>query len=217
MAKTMNRSRQSNGNRGGERKTRVEEVVWQLDSGKLARLGIFDRPGVGGVLTWTSPSGQQARIAYRFETYIGPSYDWRNGQSTLTLQFPSLQLTVINLRVSCPNFGGRRWWFECPGCQCRVRILYAESLGNLFVCRHCLSLAYESQLLHKRDRALRTVGMIRRALGGRNLNPYYRFPLRPTNVRWEKYRRLRHREWKASRKCLAIDRARMERRRLPQV
>lgn len=56
----------------------------------------------------------------------------------------------INLqRISC-NFGGFRYWFICPGCFRRVVSIYF--FEGRFLCRHCHSLKYISQLLTKKLR-----------------------------------------------------------------
>ncbi len=44
------------------------------------------------------------------------------------------------------NFGGFRSFFQCPLCKCRMRMLYLTD-KSIFLCRQCLNLSYESQLL----------------------------------------------------------------------
>jgi len=48
------------------------------------------------------------------------------------------------LKTKC-NFGGHRYWFECPifTCHKRVGILYL--LNNRFACRYCYNLTYSSR------------------------------------------------------------------------
>ncbi|PKK82036.1 MAG: hypothetical protein CVT49_15740 [candidate division Zixibacteria bacterium HGW-Zixibacteria-1] len=43
------------------------------------------------------------------------------------------------------NYGGKRWWFFCPACGRRCRILYLPSDEIYFACRVCHNLSYESQ------------------------------------------------------------------------
>jgi Zn ribbon nucleic-acid-binding protein len=53
-------------------------------------------------------------------------------------------------RLSC-NYGGFRYYFKCPLCKRRMRILYfAEK--SIFLCRKCLNLGYESQRLRPTKR-----------------------------------------------------------------
>ena len=46
-------------------------------------------------------------------------------------------------------FGGRRWWWRCPGrgCSRRCRALYL--VGGWFVCRTCARLTYDSRREHR--------------------------------------------------------------------
>jgi hypothetical protein len=48
-------------------------------------------------------------------------------------------------RQTC-NFGGYRYYFRCPMCNMRMRKLYFTQ-RSLFLCRKCLNLSYDSQLL----------------------------------------------------------------------
>lgn len=58
------------------------------------------------------------------------------------------------------HLGGERDWFLCPGRGCgrRVAILYG---GDVFVCRHCRDLAYQSQREQVHDRLTRKADRIR--------------------------------------------------------
>lgn len=47
-------------------------------------------------------------------------------------------------RLPC-NYGGFRYFFKCPLCHQRMRLLYFTH--NVFLCRKCLNLAYPSQQL----------------------------------------------------------------------
>lgn len=53
-------------------------------------------------------------------------------------------------KLSC-NYGGFKYFFRCPLCQKRMRLLYfAEK--SIFLCRKCLNLSYESQGLRPTNR-----------------------------------------------------------------
>ncbi len=43
------------------------------------------------------------------------------------------------------NYGGLRYWFLCPNCRSRRRILYLPFYAKYFACRACYNLTYESQ------------------------------------------------------------------------
>ena len=54
------------------------------------------------------------------------------------------------LLVTTPcNFGGVRYWFECPSCCRRMGVLYLAPGDVHFRCRHCNDLSY-----HSRNRCL---------------------------------------------------------------
>lgn len=52
---------------------------------------------------------------------------------------PSLQRVWLN-STAMPRWGGVRWWWHCPRCGRRCRILY----GLPFFCRRCHGLTYAS-------------------------------------------------------------------------
>lgn len=60
------------------------------------------------------------------------------------------------------HFGGDHAWWRCPACCRRAAILYG---AEVFACRHCLKLAYESQREAPHFRALRRAQGIQGKLG----------------------------------------------------
>ncbi len=42
-------------------------------------------------------------------------------------------------------YGGFRYWFTCPNCHSRRRVLYLPKTAKQFACRVCYNLCYESQ------------------------------------------------------------------------
>lgn len=48
-------------------------------------------------------------------------------------------------KLTC-NFGGFRYFFRCPLCKQRMRLLYFAQ-NSIFLCRKCLNLGYVSQRL----------------------------------------------------------------------
>jgi ribosomal protein L37AE/L43A len=50
------------------------------------------------------------------------------------------------------NYGGVRYYFHCPKCSRRMRILYCSE--GLFQCRKCLNIGYYSQRLRPSERYL---------------------------------------------------------------
>ena len=88
-------------------------------------------------------------------------------------------------RTPC-HYGGSRAWFRCPatGCGRRVAVLYG---GEIYACRHCHQLAYESQRERPYRRALSRAQAIVERLGGTWAEG---FPDRPKGMHHRTYRRL---------------------------
>ncbi len=51
----------------------------------------------------------------------------------------------IKLAKTRCNFGGVRYWFLCPRCGYRAGKLYRRPLGEMYFCRKCNDLTYESR------------------------------------------------------------------------
>ncbi len=64
----------------------------------------------------------------------------------------------IKLTKAFCKFGGSRWWFRCPNkrgskiCNKRVAMLYLPPYKEIFACRHCYNLTYESRNLYGMDK-----------------------------------------------------------------
>lgn len=68
----------------------------------------------------------------------------------------------IRLDKTACHFGHYRHWFLCPSCSKRVAVLYC---AGTYVCRHCLSVPYGSQLQQPIDRLFSRADAIRQRLG----------------------------------------------------
>lgn len=130
-----------------------------LDIRWLKREGLFEAEGWRTV-TWSRMGEVRSRVELRFSGEVmrlkykhqSGGGDWEDQQ------YP------VHIDTSPCHLGGERHWFLCPavGCGRRVAILYA---ANVFVCRHCLQLAYQSQREEGFDRATRRADRIREKLG----------------------------------------------------
>lgn len=60
------------------------------------------------------------------------------------------------------NFGGFRYFFHCPKCDKRMRILYLDN--GMFLCRKCLNFCYFTQVLRPPERCLVMAGKIKEKL-----------------------------------------------------
>jgi len=59
---------------------------------------------------------------------------------------------VIPIEAQPCNYGGYRYFFHCPTCDRRMRILYCHK--GRFLCRKCLDLCYYTQILRPSQRCL---------------------------------------------------------------
>ena len=149
----------------------------RLDVRELHRAGAL-RDGAIVSVHW-GKADIQARVRGNLLTL---SYRWRRNGGEWEEVEQNLLLTWTE-----PNYGGRRPWFFCTGCNRRVAILYVA--GKHFACRRCYRLAYPSTRENAMDRALRRANKIRHRLGGKAgmLNP---IPMKPPRMHWDTYSRL---------------------------
>ena len=111
-------------------------------------------------------------------------------------------------------FGGRRRWFECPGCGRACRVLF----GGPFRCRRCHGLHYSSQYQSAGSRTIGRLQALRTRLGGSG-DLFEPFPARPKHMQWSTYVRLRAHDQELWRRCslgLAVDLERLRRRSAPR-
>ena len=133
-----------NSTRWGEylRKLTVEECLC-LDVNMLVKDG-FIQLGYreSGVLIWTN---QILKIDLAKCDIEADSVD--TDDSCINLDYQTGAGNHINedifLIATVPNYGGIRWWFECPDCGRKAVKLY---MGHkpYFKCRKCLNLTYNS-------------------------------------------------------------------------
>jgi hypothetical protein len=166
---------------------RTVDDYLQLDAQFLAQEGVF-APGKACVVKWADASVGITRVAEGCELRYTAIDD--QGSSQIC--------TVIKLEGTVCNYGGRRWWFRCPGDQCggrRVRLLYCEE--REFRCRVCHHLIYPTQYQARWQRWRSKAQNIRVKLGGSRIlvDP---FPDRPKGMYYRTYRRLRLKESEAA-------------------
>ncbi len=77
---------------------------------------------------------------------------------------------AIPIETQICNFGGLRYFFHCPQCDKRMRMLYCNN--GMFLCRQCLKLGYLSQQLRPTVRCATMAGNIRRYLENRGGSLY---------------------------------------------
>ena len=111
-------------------------------------------------------------------------------------------------------FGGRRRWFECPGCGKACRVLF----GSPFRCRACHGLHYSSQYQSAGSRTIGRLQALRMRLGG-SADLLESFPPRPKHMQSRTYARLRALDLELLRRCtlgLESDLERLRRRVAPK-
>ena len=160
-----------------------------IDLAYLLRKGLLS-PGTHRRLTWSRGGSLVASIGivshadaitlrYRFRAH--GSDDWHDVEERVALVWTPTR------------FGGRRAWFECPGCRRGCRLLY--DAGPRHRCRRCLRLQYTSQYQPTGLGALEHAEKIRKQLGD-NIGMAFEgdpFPDKPKGMHWRTYRRLEER------------------------
>jgi hypothetical protein len=132
-----------------------------------------------GSWRWTWRSGRESSISYIVEperrgvrlqyTSSGQSYDY-----------------LVSVVTTQPHYGGVRYWWLCPSCGQRVRILYG---GSIFACRRCHNLTYETT--QKGGDLMTTIDnrlyRIRRKLGASGGGIFDPLPERPRGMHVDTY------------------------------
>lgn len=92
---------------------------------------------------------------YRLGAHWNGSIGWKDGvqidvftgineQHLIRLKYGEFEYDIALITTPC-NYGGVRYWFQCLFCQRRVGVLYSRA--DVFACRHCQFLTYESKLV----------------------------------------------------------------------
>jgi hypothetical protein len=100
----------------------------------------------------------------------------------------------VHLTWTKCHLGGRRPWLQCPissnGKYCGRRVAKLHLAHELFACRRCSGLAYESQQESDPNPVFNKAQKIRIRLGGCG-NITLPFPPKPKGMHWKTYDRLR--------------------------
>jgi len=127
--------------RGVVLKKRTVNEALGLDISYLSKRYCLDVPD-SSVLRWNWGSEEVASLgmeicppeSIRLSYSVGHSGDERKHCNY------GISLTKTPL-----NYGGHRWWFLCPLCWRRCRILYKPGGETMFACRLCHRMTYRSQ------------------------------------------------------------------------
>ena len=150
--------------------------------------------------------------------YIG-GVQWNNGKSRIAIKTVKQQLILSYIANGTPfnypvqidstpcNYGGVRYWLECPNCHKRVGKLYIA--GNLlFECRKCQNLNYTTQQDTKLGSITTVIYRLRNKLDWEYENilmPRYK-QIKPKGMHQTTFDRLVARHdylhWKRNRMCM---------------
>lgn len=95
---------------------------------------------------------------------IGDYKAYLRPHATISLNYAyqgtTYQQTIKTTQTPC-HYGNHRYWWLCPNCGRRVGILYCN--GD-FICRECIGLSYDSQLIYPLLRPLLQLNTIQARL-----------------------------------------------------
>ncbi len=161
----------------------------KLDVRLMQRKGAL-HPGACAAWHWsrgTEPCGSIKTRAELGCVVLSYSHQRWNDEEWTRKEYP------VTIEWTGCHFGGERAWFICPARNCRRRVATLWG-GEIFACRHCHNLAYESQNETAYSRALGKAQDIRRRLGG---DPCGDFPPKPKGMHWRTYWRWKQKEEEA--------------------
>ncbi|MEO1610369.1 MAG: hypothetical protein AAFR90_13760 [Pseudomonadota bacterium] len=143
-------------------------------------------PGRAGSISWSRHGSHIASIGYVVQAdSLRLNYRARSGGDDWCEI-----CDFIAFAWTATNFGGKRQWFVCPGCEKRCRVIYG---GALYRCRTCHGLRYESQYETSFSRACTQRHRLRKRLGqARSLEEP--FPPKPKGMHWTTYETLKTRD-----------------------
>ncbi len=139
-----------------KRKT-TTELCMSISASSLKKYGFFEENKTG-IITWTNDFSELIGTV-KIQSFVSS-----NGNKTRievsTEGFVTSRQKIELTKTPC-NYGGWRYWFECPvvkdGVYCGNRItkLFLPPATKFFGCRECYDLTYEScQKSHKYDRII---------------------------------------------------------------
>jgi hypothetical protein len=167
----------------------ASEVCFGLDLARLKRAG-FLVPGkeASGPWEWCNTRDPETttgsvRVAVDLRDLDAPAF-------TITYAIDGERIDIRGeLLTTTPRYGGVRYWWRCPWCWHKRRILYAyPGLGReRFACRTCYRLRYYSHTESREDRLLRKAKKLwHRAGNGDGTEPWQK----PKWMRWATFSRL---------------------------
>lgn len=102
-----------------------------------------------GTVTWSRNGNQTGSISISTTIDEHPIIRlWYTRTSRQTEEKRDLDYN-LDLETTPCHYGGKRWWFICWHCKRRCSTIYLNE-SDIFLCRRCNNLAYESQNQNRR-------------------------------------------------------------------
>lgn len=122
------------------KKSTVEDSL-KIDMKNFARDVDLTSPSTG-YTSWKSNLGKEDRVGWQ----VNPEHSVRLIYTITKAsgEKKSFDYEVLIETTPC-HYGGERWWFLCPVCFRRCRIIYQPPGQSIFACRICHDLSYRSR------------------------------------------------------------------------
>lgn len=154
------------------------ESALNLDMADICKVASMDQPQVR-MWHWTSTNGRESSIVWQIIPGKGVQLRYKAGDVSHDY--------IVRVTTTTPHFGGVRYWWLCPHCNRRVRILYGI---DRFLCRHCHDLTYitaqSSDIFNTIDNRLDYLKRKMQGTGDSLKGPWPK----PRWMRWKTYSRL---------------------------
>ena len=135
--------------RYGYRTARTTEAAKRVDIRYIRKQGwLYD--GRTGLLSWTSRGEPSGTIGYHI---VGDTFILDYKVQEYGGDWDAIKLSVALTSSPC-RYGGKRYYFLCPGLNCGRRCEVLYSADKYFVCRKCAGLIYDSQKGGKLDKLI---------------------------------------------------------------
>ena len=171
---------------------RSVEASYGLDLASVRRAGYLQAgaKASGGWKWWTDDDPEPTctvGLEFDLRTPSDPRYRIHYRSTRVdTGEYEDIDIGA-ELYRSDPPYGGARYWFSCPRCWRRRRVLYLPPNDVRFACRICHRLRYRTQRERDPDRLLRKARKLWRRAGSTDgTEPYQK----PKWMRWDTFSRL---------------------------
>jgi hypothetical protein len=88
--------------------------------------------------------------------------------NALAVQLPDNSMQIVSIERQDCNYGGARYFLNCPKCRCKRYAIYASN-GSLG-CKRCSRLCHPIENLTKSNRAIYMANRMAREIEGKNIH-----------------------------------------------